>query len=208
MKRYTLIPREIAAVQWTGTNIDEVKELCGSDTHVRAVEPSSSIIVRFRDNLMAAQLLDYVIRQEDGTIDVIDPSTFRDRYREPDCSTYEEGVADGYAAAYADLTCKSCQRPCGTPEQEKPKEQVNHPDHYLANGKECIDGMAECFGNDDKHAWLRCSAYKYLWRKGNKGPAETDIRKAQWCVDRHNSETGSALSVDAILRAIERFINS
>lgn len=208
MTKYRLIPRQVEAVQWTGTNISEIERLCGEDTHVRIIEPSSSIIIRHQDNLMSAYALDFVLKHGDGRIEVLKPYIFRETYQEPDCTTYEDGYEAGYTAATLDAACRTCPSKCPTTEPEKPKEMVNHPDHYLTNGKECIDGMEQCFSPEAVEGWLECSAYKYLWRKGNKGPAETDIRKAQWCVDRYNRMTGSALDIDTIMRAIEKFVNS
>lgn len=207
MPRYRLIQRSVDAVQWTGTNIGEIERLCGEGTHVRAVEPSSSIIIRHHDNLMSAYVLDYVLRHEDGHIEVLKPYIFREMYTEPDNLTYEDGYEAGLAIATAELSCRTCATPCGDNTPNKPREMVNHPDHYLTNGRECIDGMEACFSPEAVEGWLECSAYKYLWRKGSKGPAETDIRKAQWCIDRYNRMTGSALDIDTVMRAIEKYIN-
>lgn len=84
--------------------------------------------------------------------------------------------------------------------------QVDHPDYYQnKGGKECIDGMAETFGIDAVASFCACSAYKYLYRMGHKGDANTDIRKAQWYVDKHNALTHSRLTMDTLMRAVEHF---
>jgi len=60
---------------------------------------------------------------------------------------------------------------------------INHPDHYKANGMECIDviealdlGYAFCVGN----------AIKYIFRRGTKPNHDTleDLKKARWYIDR------------------------
>ena len=44
-------------------------------------------------------------------------------------------------------------------------EQVNHPEHYLKNGKECIDCMIEEYGVEAVVNFCICNAYKYKWRE-------------------------------------------
>jgi hypothetical protein len=61
----------------------------------------------------------------------------------------------------------------------KKKEVVNHPTYYNKHpsGVECIDiveHMSFNLGN----------AVKYLWRSGKKGPADDDLRKAVWYIER------------------------
>ena len=64
------------------------------------------------------------------------------------------------------------------------KEMVNHPSHYNLDGrKECIVEMEEQFGVKNVATWCYMTAYKYLYRMGNKGDAEEDIDKASWYVD-------------------------
>ena len=65
---------------------------------------------------------------------------------------------------------------------DKPKEAIDHPDHYQATGVECIDiiealGLGFCLGN----------ALKYVWRAGRKDNQKTieDLKKAQWYLARH-----------------------
>ena len=56
---------------------------------------------------------------------------------------------------------------------------VNHPKHYTTHprGIECIEvteHMNFCLGN----------AIKYIWRAGEKGNKEVDLRKAIWYIER------------------------
>jgi len=67
------------------------------------------------------------------------------------------------------------------------EEQVNHPAHYNTGSKECIDAMIETFGDSATADFCLINAFKYLYRAGSKGPADTDIRKAQWYIDKYNS---------------------
>lgn len=61
-------------------------------------------------------------------------------------------------------------------------EQINHPAHYLKNGRECIDVMIEKFGTEAVINFCECNEFKYLWRAGLKegNSAETDRAKAAW----------------------------
>lgn len=61
----------------------------------------------------------------------------------------------------------------------KAKETVDHPKHYNTNpsGVECItvvEHMSFNLGN----------AIKYIWRAGDKGKFEEDIKKAIWYLNR------------------------
>jgi hypothetical protein len=66
-------------------------------------------------------------------------------------------------------------------------DPVNHPKHYNdhPSGVECItvvEHMSFNLGN----------AIKYIWRAGLKNAdAETDLRKALWCIERELGRIGS-----------------
>lgn len=48
-------------------------------------------------------------------------------------------------------------------------EQVNHPSHYQKAGrKECIVGMEEKYGGEYTAMFCLMTAYKYLYRAGDK----------------------------------------
>ena len=62
-------------------------------------------------------------------------------------------------------------------------ELVNHPEHYNKPGqKECIEQMEESFGFLPTATFALGSAYKYLYRAGDKTgePEQRDIDKALW----------------------------
>lgn len=64
-------------------------------------------------------------------------------------------------------------------------EQVNHPEHYQANGVECIDAIeAVVEGLDPQEAFLTGTAIKYLWRFKKKGKPIEDLQKAMWYISR------------------------
>lgn len=70
-------------------------------------------------------------------------------------------------------------------------EQVNHPSHYLKAGhKECIVEMEEKYGAEYTAVFCLMSAYKYLYRAGDKegNPTERDINKAKWYFDYVNNK--------------------
>lgn len=64
-------------------------------------------------------------------------------------------------------------------EEQTGIDYVNHPPHYTKHesGIECIqvaEHMSFCLGN----------AVKYIWRAGEKGCVEEDLRKAIWYLER------------------------
>lgn len=63
-------------------------------------------------------------------------------------------------------------------------EQVDHPEHYKRNGKECYKCMVEEFGVKAVVDFFICSAYKYRWRAGFKegNSKEQDLAKANKCL--------------------------
>ena len=58
-------------------------------------------------------------------------------------------------------------------------EQIN-PDHYKAQGKECIVEMYEKFGREAVIAFCNLNAFKYLYRANHKGQRQSDLDKASW----------------------------
>lgn len=63
---------------------------------------------------------------------------------------------------------------------------VNHPDHYnLPGKKECIEQMIDDFGSVATSIFDLLSAYKYLYRAGNKpnNSYTQDIQKVDWYID-------------------------
>lgn len=59
-------------------------------------------------------------------------------------------------------------------------EMVNHPQHYQADGMECIDVMEKLYGADWVYHFCVLNAFKYQWRCNNKGKTEEDLKKAMW----------------------------
>lgn len=59
---------------------------------------------------------------------------------------------------------------------------VDHPSHYLNDGKECIDLMIDEFGVDKVITWCELNSFKYRFRCGKKAasPGAEDLAKAEW----------------------------
>ena len=80
---------------------------------------------------------------------------------------------------------------------------INHPQHYNMPGKkECIEQMLEDYGAEVTITFCLTSAFKYLYRMGNKpdNPAIKDLNKAIWyfnyarkCVNEYQIEMLGAL---------------
>lgn len=66
--------------------------------------------------------------------------------------------------------------------------QVESPDYYNTGKKECIEAMEDEFGTHEVAIFAKLNAFKYMYRQGNKGPADTDIRKAQWYIEKYNQK--------------------
>ena len=64
--------------------------------------------------------------------------------------------------------------------EKKDKEMVDHPDHYQANGLECIDVMEKLYGVEMTYSFCALNAFKYAWRFHNKGKAQEDLKKSAW----------------------------
>lgn len=67
----------------------------------------------------------------------------------------------------------------------KQVDKVNHPAHYLKNGRECIDVMRDQFGDKAVYWFCILNSFKYKWRAGAKiGNAyDQDLAKAKWYED-------------------------
>lgn len=61
-------------------------------------------------------------------------------------------------------------------------EKINHPEHYMVDGKECIDIIEDILGTDGAIAFCKGNVIKYGVRAGNKPncPAEEDMEKMSW----------------------------
>jgi len=63
--------------------------------------------------------------------------------------------------------------------------EVEHPNHYKKKGrKECVVELEEKYSPQIAFTYYLTSAYKYLYRAGNKEgvSADTDIAKAKNCL--------------------------
>ena len=64
----------------------------------------------------------------------------------------------------------------------KDEEQINHPDRYAGGKFECIEVMADVFGEEAVKHFCLLNAFKYIWRQEKKGGVE-DIKKAMFYMD-------------------------
>ena len=63
-------------------------------------------------------------------------------------------------------------------------DPVNHPSHYTQGNVECIDAMEMVFGTEAVKHYCLCAAFKYMWRRKDKGNEEQDKAKAEWYFDK------------------------
>lgn len=83
--------------------------------------------------------------------------------------------------------CSNCINNCGSKECFEPilpKEEINHPDRYAGGKFECIDVMADVFGEEAVKDFCLLNAFKYIWRQEKKGGVE-DVKKAVWYLNKY-----------------------
>jgi len=69
--------------------------------------------------------------------------------------------------------------------QQKPKEMVNHPQHYGGDTTyECIKVLKAWMSPDEYRGFLRGNAIKYLCRTGKKDEAAQECNKAIWYINK------------------------
>lgn len=64
------------------------------------------------------------------------------------------------------------------------KEDVNHPSHYNQGKVECIDAMESAFGVESVVTFCKLNSFKYIWRANDKGNTLTDLKKAEWYLNK------------------------
>lgn len=64
------------------------------------------------------------------------------------------------------------------------KEMVNHPKHYCKGKYECIDVMVDLFGIEEVKNWCKITAFKYLWRLGEKDDVIQEAKKCNWYLNK------------------------
>lgn len=75
------------------------------------------------------------------------------------------------------------------------KDEVENPSHYTQGPVEFIEAVeSRGWGK----VWALGNALKYLWRAGEKGDEETDLRKARWYIDRRLHQIACEREMGAI----------
>jgi len=59
-------------------------------------------------------------------------------------------------------------------------DMVNNPEHYNANGVECIDAIEESISAEEIKGYIKGNLMKYTWRYRYKGKPVEDLKKAEW----------------------------
>lgn len=67
-------------------------------------------------------------------------------------------------------------------------DDVNRPEHYTQGGIECIDYLKAKLTPEQFEGYLKGNTLKYISRCEIKGNKLTDLRKAQWYLDKLISE--------------------
>lgn len=67
----------------------------------------------------------------------------------------------------------------------KEKEMVNSPEHYQADGLECIDVMLKLYGIDAVLNFCMLNSFKYQWRCNRKDNCKEDLAKSRWYLNKY-----------------------
>ena len=67
------------------------------------------------------------------------------------------------------------------------KDKVNSPQHYAAQGVECIDYIKQQLTPEEYRGYLLGNVHKYLHRHKYKNQLE-DLRKMEWYFQRYLKE--------------------
>ena len=69
----------------------------------------------------------------------------------------------------------------------KPYEEVNHPDHYNVYDVEVVEMMERIFGIEETMSWCKLNAFKYRMRAGEKptSTVEKDLKKEKSCLNKY-----------------------
>lgn len=72
----------------------------------------------------------------------------------------------------------------------EPRDDVNHPAHYAANGPKCphCGNNIECITITENMGFCIGNTVKYIWRRKEKGAPLKDLKKARWYLDREISK--------------------
>lgn len=92
-------------------------------------------------------------------------------------------------------------------ESTKQADLVNQPPHYANNAPlECIEVAELIFTQRQMAAVCVFNAFKYIWRRNDKGNARQDLNKALWYLDRYKKyETYKLYAVAARLRQLAEY---
>jgi hypothetical protein len=80
-KEYRKKPVVIKAIQWTGENLEEVKELCEFHSHL-SYESSDTLVIKTLEGDMKCQKRDYIIIGVNGEYYPCKPDIFEKTYEE------------------------------------------------------------------------------------------------------------------------------
>lgn len=99
--------------------------------------------------------------------------------------TMREDSTKHYAQYYGDEIKDSEYLEIDMTLSDPQSDPVNHPSHYTQGKVECIDAMEQVFGVEAVKNYCLLAAFKYAWRRKDKGNEEQDTRKMLWYFDRY-----------------------
>ena len=78
IKKYIKKPVEVEAVQWTGTNIDEIEKFARE--HIYEHTTIAKIAISTQEGIMVANIGDYIIKGVNGEFYPCKPDIFKKTY--------------------------------------------------------------------------------------------------------------------------------
>lgn len=96
------------------------------------------------------------------------------------CAFSKDEVKDVFPCICRDVVISEPLVICDEDEDsvETTKEESASPGHYKGD-IECVEAMRQICSATEFAAHCRLTAFKYLWRAGEKGPAAIDYAKAE-----------------------------
>lgn len=99
-----------------------------------------------------------------------------------ECRAIGKGEKKHYVKGY--IAPKQPTKPPMPPVNPPKDEEINHPDRYAGGKFECIEVMADVFGEESVKDFCLLNAFKYIWRQEKKGGAH-DVKKAIWYLNKY-----------------------
>ena len=94
------------------------------------------------------------------------------------------GITERFSPINREEPPKQPTKPPMPPVNPPKDEEINHPSRYAGGKFECIEVMADVFGEEAVKHFCLLNAFKYIWRQEKKGGVY-DVKKAIWYLNKY-----------------------